>query len=121
LLPVEGPVSDHRGAASVLSALPNTKVLIADKGYDSDGFRQALENLGIKPCIPSRTGRRNPIQHDQKLYRQRNVIERMFDRLKNWHRIATRYDRLRSHLHERNRHRRHRYLLVMSPEPKSDF
>ncbi len=89
----EGQVSDYRGAASVLSALPNAKVLIADKGYDSDWFRQALENLGIEPCIPSRTGRRNPIQHDQKLYKQRNVIERMFGRLKDWRRIATRYDR----------------------------
>lgn len=84
-------VSDYRGAASVLSAPPNAKALIAAKGYTSNWLHQALENLDIKPCIPSRTERRNPIQHDQKLYKQRNVTERMFGRLKDGRRITTRY------------------------------
>jgi transposase len=93
LLLSEGQVSDYRGAASVLPALPRAKVLIADKGYDSDWFRQALTNLGIEPCIPGRTGRKQPVEYDEQVYRQRNIIERMFGRLKDWRRIATRYDR----------------------------
>ena len=93
LLLSEGQVSDYRGAASVLPALPSAKVLIADKGYDSDWFSQALTNLGIEPCIPGRTGRNEPVEYDEQVYRQRNIIERMFGRLKDWRRIATRYDR----------------------------
>jgi transposase len=93
LLLSEGQVSDYRGAASVLPALPSANVLIADKGYDSDWFRQALTSLGIKPCIPGRSGRKEPVEYDVRTYKQRNIIERMFGRLKDWRRIATRYDR----------------------------
>jgi len=49
--------------------------------------------MGISPCIPSRIGRKVQIPHDAELYRQRHEIENMFARLKNWRRIATRYDR----------------------------
>lgn len=93
LLLSEGQVSDYRGAASILPALPDARVLIADKGYDSDWFRQALTSLGIEPCIPGRSGRKKPVEYDKQVYRQRNLIERMFGRLKDWRRIATRYDR----------------------------
>jgi transposase len=86
-------VSDCRGAATVLSDLPDAKVLIADKGYDSDWFREALTDLDIEPCIPGRANRKTPVLYDTDLYKQRNRIERMFGRLKDWHRIATRYDR----------------------------
>lgn len=93
LLLTEGQVSDYRGAATVLPDLPDADVLIADKGYDSDWFREALSELGIVPCIPGRANRKAPIQCDADLYKQRNRIERMFGRLKDWRRIATRYDR----------------------------
>ena len=93
LLLTEGQVSDYRGAATVLTDLPDADVLIADKGYDSDWFRQALTVLEITPCIPGRANRKAPIPYDIDLYRQRNRIERMFGRLKDWRRIATRYDR----------------------------
>ena len=53
----------------------------------------ALIEMGISPCIPARAGRKDPIQHDTDLYRQRHKIENMFARLKDWRRIATRYDR----------------------------
>jgi transposase len=49
--------------------------------------------MGIAPCIPSRRGRKIPIPHDPALYRQRHRIENSFARLKDWRRIATRYDR----------------------------
>lgn len=52
----ERQVCDYRDASRVLAALPNAKVLIADKGYDSDWFSQALTGLGIEPCIPGRAG-----------------------------------------------------------------
>lgn len=93
LLLTEGQVSDYRGAATVLPALPDANVLIADKGYDSDWFRQALSNQNIQPCIPARVTRKHPVEYDKILYRKRNIIERMFGRLKDWRRIATRYDR----------------------------
>jgi transposase len=93
LLLTEGQVSDYRGGATVLPALPQADVLIADKGYDSDRFREALCDLDIEPCIPGRSNRKQPIDYDKDLYKSRNLIERMFGRLKDWRRIATRYDR----------------------------
>jgi transposase len=106
LLLTEGRVSDYRGAATVLTDLPEADVLIADNGYDSDWFREALTVLEITPCIPGRTNRKAPVPYDAVLYKQRNRIERMFGRLKDWRRIATRYDRCAPHLHERHLHRR---------------
>jgi transposase len=118
LLLTEGQVSDYRGAATVLPDLPDADVLIADKGHDSDWFREALTDLKITPCIPGRANRKAPIPYDADLYKQRNRIERMFGRLKllATHRHPTRP--LRPHLHERHLHRSYRHLLVVSPEPR---
>jgi transposase len=55
-----GQMSDARGALALLKALPPAKVLLADKGYDADWFREALEDIGIAACIPARRGRKNP-------------------------------------------------------------
>ena len=76
----------------MLTDLPDAEVLIADKGHDSDWFREALTSLRIEPCIPERAHRKVQI-HYADIYKQRNRIERMFGRLKGWRRIATRYDR----------------------------
>ena len=73
--------------------MPNAKVLIGDKGYDSDEFRDALKARKIKACIPPRSNRTTPSSYSKKLYRQRHKIENMFAKLKDWRRIATRYDR----------------------------
>ncbi|ACI94812.1 conserved hypothetical protein [Afipia carboxidovorans OM5] len=89
----EGQMSDYKGAALMLDALPPASQLLADKGYDADWFRRALAERGIMACIPSKSNRKNPIEHDRKLYRQRHKIENMFGRLKDWRRIHTRYDR----------------------------
>ena len=62
---------------------------MADRGNDAALFRDALQDKGIKPCIPGRKSRGKPIKHDKR----RNRIEIMFGRLKDWRRIATRYDR----------------------------
>jgi transposase len=89
----EGQMSDYKGAALMLNSLPRAKELLGDKGYDADWFRQALAERGITACIPSKSNRREPIEHDRTLYRQRHKIENMFGRLKDWRRIHTRYDR----------------------------
>jgi len=93
MLLTEGQVSDYKGAALLLDALPPACRLIADRGYDSDGYREALHLRGIASCIPSRKRRNKPVPHDQALYRQRHKIENMFAKLKDWRRIAMRYDR----------------------------
>ncbi len=86
-------MSDHRGAAIMLPALPPARELLADRGYDSNRFRAALAARGIEPCIPSTKSRKAPLPYDKLLYRQRHRIENMFGRLKDWRRVATRYDR----------------------------
>lgn len=88
-----GHRSDYVGALALLSSLPPAKALIADRGYDADWLRAALADRGIVACIPARRGRRTTIQHDPSLYRLRHRVENMFARLKDWRRVATRYDR----------------------------
>ena len=61
--------------------------------YDADWFRDALCARGITPCIPPRRSRKRPCPYDQNLYKQRHKIEIMFGRIKDWRRIAMRYDR----------------------------
>ena len=93
MLLTEGQVSDYKGAALMFDALPKAGVMLGDRGYDADWFRNALIQQGVTPCIPSRINRKVPIPHDPILYRQRHKIENMFGRLKDWRRVHTRYDR----------------------------
>jgi transposase len=88
-----GQISDYTGAAALLDDLPKAKWLLGDRGYDADWFREALQAKGIKPCIPGRKSRLQPVKYDKRRYRRRNRIEIMFGRLKDWRRVATRYDR----------------------------
>jgi transposase len=83
-------VSDYKGAALMIDAFPRAKSLLADKGYDADWLRAALEQRGITPCIPSKANRKVPIPHDTVLCRQRHKVENMFGKLKNWGRIHSR-------------------------------
>ncbi|MBT7647846.1 MAG: IS5 family transposase, partial [Rhodospirillaceae bacterium] len=89
----EGQMSDHKGAFLLLASLPGAKELLGNKGYDSDWFREALAERGITPCIPPRSNRKVQHDYDKTLYRQRHKIENVFGRLKDWRRVATRYDR----------------------------
>jgi len=59
----------------------------------ADWFHDALVDKGIVPCIPGRKSREKPVKYDKRRYRKRNRIEIMFGRLKDWRRVATRYDR----------------------------
>ncbi|MEX0828134.1 MAG: transposase [Haliea sp.] len=89
----EGQMSDHKDALLPFPALPHAKEMLADKGHDSDWFRTALAERGITPCIPPRKNRKVQYHYDKDLYRQRHKIENVFARIKDWRRIATRYDR----------------------------
>lgn len=68
--------------------------LSADKGYDADWLRTDLRRNGITPVIPGKRGRKRRIRHDRSRYRERWRIKAMFNRLKDFRRIATRYDKL---------------------------
>ena len=87
-----GQVSDYKGAAALVGDFPPAGHLLADRGYDADWFREALLEKKIIPCIPPGKNRKQPIEYDKILYRQRHKVENMFGKLKDWRRIATRYD-----------------------------
>ena len=93
MLLTPGNTNDHKAAVPCLDAMPPSAHLIADKGYDSAAFRDWLRKRGTTPVIPPRKSRNLQYRYDKALYRQRNVIERMFGRLKDFRRIATRFDR----------------------------
>lgn len=89
-----GHVADCTAGGELLKCLPDTRILHADKGYDSDAIRRQVEAGGTMPNIPPKANRRWKNYFSPVLYRDRNAIERMFCRLKDFRRIATRYDRL---------------------------
>ncbi|WP_249195539.1 MULTISPECIES: IS5 family transposase [Gluconobacter] len=89
-----GQVSDYKATDALMKlSVPPPKAMLADRGYDSDSFRQDLLIHGILPVIPSRKSRSAPQKTDWWRYRDRNRIERMFNKLKQMRRIATRYDK----------------------------
>ena len=67
--------------------------MIADRGYDSDKIREMCRNKGIEPVIPGRKCRKELISYDEHIYKERNLVERFFCRIKQFRRIATRYDK----------------------------
>ncbi len=89
-----GNVADCTAADALLDRLPETDILHGDKGYDSNAVRRKIEERGVAPNIPPKVNRRWKPCFSPALYRDRNAIERMFGRLKDFRRIATRYDKL---------------------------
>jgi len=71
----------------------NPDRLLGDKGYDSDDIRDDLAERGIEPVIPPRSSRKTPIECDREAYKRRNLIERCVNRLNQFRRIATRYEK----------------------------
>ena len=88
-----GNVHDCMVARACIEVLPPSAELVADKGYDSKALREWLESRGTQAVIPPRKSRKVQYAYDKAIYKQRNIIERMFCRLKDWRRIATRFDR----------------------------
>ncbi|MCK5362306.1 MAG: IS5 family transposase [Gammaproteobacteria bacterium] len=94
-----GNVADCTAADALLEQMPATSILHGDKGYDSNAVRRKIEDMGAAPNIPPKANRRWKNCFSPFLYRDRNAIERMFGRIKDFRRIATRYDKLaRNHL-----------------------
>jgi transposase len=80
-------------AAPGLVAETEPVCLLADKAYDSDAFRNNLDEMGCTAVIPARAKRTHPQQHDQHLYKARYVVECTFNLLKQARRVATRYEK----------------------------
>jgi len=84
-----------KAAPEVIAAAPGRfKRLIADRGYDANHLRRDLKAARTAPVIPGTRSRKRPIRHDKQRYRDRWRIEAAFCRLKDFRRVATRYDKL---------------------------
>ena len=88
-----GQITDIERAEALIKDQP-AEFIVADKGYDSDAFVETISAQGAQPVIPPRSNRINPRSLDRHLYKSRNLIERFFSRIKQFRRIATRYDKL---------------------------
>ena len=73
--------------------MPTSAELVADKGYDSQALREWLAGRGTQPVIPPRRNRKIQYDYDKAIYKQRNIVERLLRRIKDWRCIATRFDR----------------------------
>ena len=87
-----GEKADIKYAHALVNNEP-CRHLLGDRGYDADQFRFFLRKNRITPVIPGRSNRIEEIRYDKNLYRKRNIIERLFGRMKNFRRLATRYDK----------------------------
>jgi transposase len=92
-----GECHDAKAFPDILDAIPEScpaDFAVMDRGYDSDDIRGALVDRDIAPVIPSKVNRIEPIEHSKKHYKTRNRIERLIGKLKQFRRVATRYDKL---------------------------
>jgi len=89
----EGQTSDYQKADDLITGF-QADYVIADKGYDSDAFVMAINCIGAEAVIPPRCNRKTLRDYDRDLYKERNLVECFFQKIKNYRRIATRYERL---------------------------
>jgi transposase len=87
-----GQASDI-GQAETLLAAHEPEVVIADKGYDSDAFVEVIEERGAEAVIPPKSNRLKPREYDRHTYKERNVCERFWSKVKQYRRVATRYEK----------------------------
>jgi transposase len=89
-----GQAHDVQGFGPLFRMLGDRiETLLADRGYDADAIREEIAKAGVEAVIPAKSNRRAPMPHDRDKYRWRNLVERLFNKLKNWRRVATRYDK----------------------------
>lgn len=91
-----GQTHDIQAAAELLNGIGKGQMVLADKAYDADWLREMVSVQGGWANIPPKSNRKNPVCFSPWLYKQRNLIERFFNKLKYFRRIATRYDKLGS-------------------------
>jgi transposase len=89
----EGQAHDGRSADGMLEEISQGQILLADRAYDADGLRQSLKQRGAWANIKPMPNRKNIPAFSAFLYRQRNLVERFFNKLKHFRAIATRYDK----------------------------
>ena len=87
-----GQEHESKTAQTLLGSEVST-YLLADKAYDINALREELAVRGTIAVIPSKKNRLDPIEHDAHIYKERNHVERFFNRIKGFRRIATRYDK----------------------------
>jgi len=89
----EGQAHDGVSAADMLETLGEGQILLADRAYDSDRLRQTLAERGAFANVRPMTGRKRTLPFSPWLYRQRNLVERFFSKLKHYRAVATRYEK----------------------------
>ena len=89
----EGQAHDGRSAADMFDSIKAGNVLLADRAYDSNALRDWLEERGAWGNIRAMPQRLTPPAFSKWLYRQRNAVERFFNKLKHFRAVATRYDK----------------------------
>jgi transposase len=89
-----GQASDKAAVAELIEGLPPASALIADRGYDAKAIVDLVAAKGGVAHIPTQKDRKVQRTVDPALYRQRNLVERFFCKLKHFRRVATRYDKL---------------------------
>ena len=90
---VPGQAHELRQAIPLLDRLPGVpKWVVADRGYSSHAFREHLWSLGARPAIPARRNEA-PVACRDWIYNNRNLVERLWARLKQWRAVATRYEK----------------------------
>ena len=89
-----GEAHDNRLVQDLIDGLEPATLLLADRGYDADWIRELIWNRGGWANIPPKRHRKDPVNFSPYLYKHRNLIERFFNKLKHFRRIATRYDKL---------------------------
>lgn len=94
LLLSAGNINDISMAEALIQSAGPFRRLLADKGYDATHLRRRLAERGAEAVIPSTASRKAPIPYDTRAYKERNRVERMWCRLKDFRRVATRYDKL---------------------------
>lgn len=88
-----GQVADCREAEALIDTLGEGDILLADRGYDTDAIRAKAKQRKAWANIPPKTNRKGTFAFSAWLYRQRNLVERFFNRIKHFRGIATRYDK----------------------------
>ncbi|HEX8382086.1 MAG TPA: IS5 family transposase [Sphingomonas sp.] len=94
LMLTPGNVADVTAAPELLARMGRARYVLGDKGYDADPLRRALRQAGAVPVIPGRSSRKRKVRYDHERYKGRHLIENAFCRLKDFRRVATRYDKL---------------------------
>jgi transposase len=89
-----GEAHDYPVAKRLIRRVKPSKYMLGDLAYDGDSLREDLQDRGTRPVIPNRSNRKQPSSFNKRIYKARWLIENAFNRLKDFRRIATRYDRL---------------------------